>query len=151
MSDTVFQRVNGEQLHGMRGQAVCLLGKLTGVCVLHFCLVQNLFLNFLNYFYSKLDIKSQTETSFQIESADGKVVECKFKVPIRDSLSEIVEVYGNVDERGNLNCENYATFETSQLEKFGQQMVVFIYIKHTFQVLYPLRLAVEYDQKSHQA
>jgi hypothetical protein len=40
-------------------------------------------------------------------------------MPIRDSLSDIVEVYGTVDEKGNINCENYATFEPSQIENFG--------------------------------
>ena len=53
---------------------------------------------------------------------ENKSVQCKLKFPIRDSLSEIIEVYGTVDEKGNINCQNYATFEQSAIENFDMDL-----------------------------
>jgi len=47
---------------------------------------------------------------------------CKLKAPIREALSEIVEVYGEVDSECNLNCLNYACFEPSMYEKFDMDL-----------------------------
>ncbi len=92
-SANVYIRANGQMLHDVRGQNVCLLGKCT---------------------------KSNSDgRSFEIKTCDNKTVLCKLKVPIRDSLSDIVEVYGEVDDNGNINCLNYATFEQSQIDNFG--------------------------------
>jgi hypothetical protein len=52
-------------------------------------------------------------------SCDNKTVICKLKGPIREDLSDIVEVYGTVDEKGNINCLNYATFESNLTHDFG--------------------------------
>ena len=62
---------------------------------------------------------SSDQTSFDLEACDGNVVMCKLKMPIRDMLSDVIEVYGSVDEKGNLACTNYATFEPSAFENFG--------------------------------
>lgn len=58
---------------------------------------------------------------------------CKTKVPIRDALSDLVEVYGDVDERGNINCVNYATFEQNQIENFDMDLY-----NETIQMIYQL-------------
>ncbi len=92
-SSNVYIRANGQMLRSVRGQNVCLLGKC---------------------------IKSDSDgRSFEIKTCDNKNVLCKLKVPIRDQLSDIVEVYGEVDDNGNINCLNYATFEQSQIDNFG--------------------------------
>jgi hypothetical protein len=44
----------------------------------------------------------------------------KLKMPLRDVLSDIVEVYGCVDEKGFINCNNYATFDQNVYENFGR-------------------------------
>ena len=39
---------------------------------------------------------------------------------LRDILTDIVEVYGKVDERGNwINCTNYAIFDETLQSHFG--------------------------------
>jgi hypothetical protein len=41
-------------------------------------------------------------------------------VQLRDTLTDLVEVYGTVDERGNwINCINYATFHDDLITNFG--------------------------------
>ncbi len=60
--------------------------------------------------------------SFEMMSSDNQSVTVKLKVPLRESLSEIVEVYGNVDERGNIVCVNYATFDQSAISNFDMDL-----------------------------
>jgi hypothetical protein len=43
----------------------------------------------------------------------------KLKMPIRDMLSDYIEVYGQVDEKSNIACVNYATFDQSFYANFG--------------------------------
>ena len=61
------------------------------------------------------------QQSFQIETCDGKSVTVKLKMPIRDMLSDVLEIYGSVDEKGNIHCVNYATFEQAAYENFGKK------------------------------
>ena len=93
-NSNIYLRTNGENLMRIRGQNVCLLGKCTK--------------------------NSSDGKSFEIITCDNKQVLCKLKTAIRDALSELVEVYGQVDEKGNINCVNYATFDESQIKNFGK-------------------------------
>ena len=61
-------------------------------------------------------------TSFELETPDGKSTLVKLKMPIRDMLSNIVEVYGSVDEKCNIQCVNYATFEEDMINNFGKKL-----------------------------
>jgi hypothetical protein len=58
--------------------------------------------------------------SLEITAPDNKPVQVKLKIPIRDMLTDIVEIYGSVDERGNVICTNYATFDQSLIQNFGK-------------------------------
>lgn len=57
--------------------------------------------------------------SFEIISPDNKNVLVKLRTPTKEMLSDVVEVYGSVDEQGNIICMNYTTFEPSAYENFG--------------------------------
>lgn len=57
--------------------------------------------------------------SFEMVSPDNRPVTIRLKSPIRDQLSDYLEVYGSVDERGNIHCDNYTTFDASAYENFG--------------------------------
>ena len=67
-------------------------------------------------------------TSFELETPDGKSTMVKLKMPIRDMLSSIVEVYGSVDEKCNIQCVNYATFEEDMINNFGKQSLFPIFL-----------------------
>ena len=88
-----YTRVNGDMLHSFRGKNVSLLGKFSS--------------------------ESPDGMSFELISPDNKSVQVKLKVPIKETLNDFVEVYGNVDERGNINCINYTTFDSSITKNFG--------------------------------
>jgi hypothetical protein len=57
--------------------------------------------------------------SFELISPDNKTIIVKLKVPLRDSLEDIVEVYGSVDEKGNIICVNYTSFDSAMTANFG--------------------------------
>merc|ERR1712127_1087826 len=65
-------------------------------------------------------------TSFEISTCDKKTVLCKTKIPIRDALSDL-------DERGNINCVNYATFEQGQIDNFDMDLY-----NETIQMIYQI-------------
>lgn len=65
---------------------------------------------------------SPDQMSFELVSPDNRIVLVKLKVPIRDMLSEIIEVYGSVDEKGNIHCVNYTTFESSATANFDMDL-----------------------------
>ena len=58
--------------------------------------------------------------SFELISPDNKTIIVKLKVPLRDSLEDVVEVYGSVDEKGNIICVNYTSFDSSMAGNFGK-------------------------------
>lgn len=63
----------------------------------------------------------KTKISLELVSSDNRIVMIKLKVPIRDMLSGIIEVYGSVDEKGNIHCVNYTTFESSATANFDKR------------------------------
>lgn len=75
-------------------------------------------------FFSLLFYKKTLEetNAFEIETSDGKSVLVKLKQPIRDMLSSIVEVYGTVDDKCNIACLNYATFDQEAIENFDMNL-----------------------------
>ncbi|RNA34746.1 replication A 14 kDa subunit [Brachionus plicatilis] len=96
MSESIFTRVNGEMLYSFRGQNVCMMGKL-----------------------NKL---APDQMSFEITAPDNKNVLVKLRTPTREMLSDFIEVYGSVDEQGNIVCMNYTTFEPSVYENFDMDL-----------------------------
>ena len=73
-----------------------------------------------------------------MEASDGKLVTVKLKMPLRDVLSDIVEVYGVVDDRGHINCINYATFDQSVYENFGEFFVYIFIFRCLFLIFFTL-------------
>ncbi len=88
-----YTRVNGEMLFSFKGRNISLLGKLNK--------------------------EAPDGMSFELISPDNKSVQVKLKVPIKETLNDFVEVYGTVDDRGNINCINYTTFDSSISKNFG--------------------------------
>ncbi len=76
---------------------------------------------------------SPNQSSFELISPDNKKTTVNLKMPLRDTLSEIVEVYGSVDDRGNINCINYTTFDTNATQNFG--WAFFFKLNHNFSVI----------------
>lgn len=103
----VYLRVNGEMLHSFRGQNVCMIGKLNKI--------------------------SPDNMSFELTAPDNKIVNVKLKVPVRDMLSDYVEVYGSVDERGYIIGVNYTTFDNSMTDNFDMDLY-----NETLQMIYQL-------------
>ena len=62
------------------------------------------------------------KTSFELTTPDNKTTIVKLKAPLRDTLSEYVEVYGTADDVGNIDCVNYSIFEPSLTQTFGLLM-----------------------------
>ena len=71
--------------------------------------------------------------SFELITPDNKKTMVNMKVALRDTLSDFVEVYGSVDDRGNINCINYTTFETSATHNFDMDLY-----NETLQVMHQL-------------
>jgi hypothetical protein len=57
--------------------------------------------------------------SFELMSADDKKVTIKLRSPLNEMLSDIVEVYGEVNDKCEIACVNYATFEPKAISNFG--------------------------------
>lgn len=72
--------------------------------------------------------------SFEITSPDNKNVLVKLRTPTREMLSDVIEVYGSVDEQGNIVCMNYTTFEPSAYSNFGiiKNKKLFLFIFFVF-------------------
>jgi hypothetical protein len=68
---------------------------------------------------SAIFLKQSSDSAFEMCAPDETRVEIKLKVPIRDQLSEVIEVYGQVDGKGNIICTNYTTFDDSLIGNFG--------------------------------
>lgn len=79
-----------------RGQDVCVLGKIQK--------------------------QAPDQSTFELVAADGEIVMVKLKAPINERLSNIVEVYGKVDERGSLICTDMATFEEHLIQNFDMDL-----------------------------
>jgi hypothetical protein len=75
--------------------------------------------NAIYFWFNKL---SSDQQSFELEASDGKIITCKLKSPIKDMLTEIVEVYGEVDEKCNIHCSNYCTFDSCLTSNFGKSL-----------------------------
>ena len=56
--------------------------------------------------------------SFTMTSPDNTEVKVKLRSPTKEMLSDVLEVYGSVDEHGNIICMNYTTFEPSMYANF---------------------------------
>ena len=114
-SAPVHLRVNGSMLYDYKGKHVSLLGKSSKVG--SFKTLSDI------YRYSSLiSILMQVmsdQMSFELISSDGKCVLVKLKMALKEELTPFVEVYGVVDERGHINCVDYATFDDSITNNFG--------------------------------
>merc|ERR1712115_533309 len=106
-NSNVYLRANGQMLQNFRGQKVCLLGKL-----------------------SKTASDCQ---SFEIKTCDNKTVQCKLKAPVREALSDLVEVYGEVTSECDIHCLDYAVFEPDQINNFDMDLY-----NETVQMIYQL-------------
>lgn len=95
----------------MKGRNVCILGKLANVSI-YKCSKRRLDVLIFKF-------QQQSDSQFEITSADNLTVLIKLKMPIRDTLSDIIEVYGTVDAKGHIICTNYATFDDQVISKFG--------------------------------
>ena len=92
----IYTRVNGEQLQEYKGRNVCLLGRPHQ--------------------------RSADTNQFELTTSDNKKVLIKLKASIRDQLSDVVEVYGEVDEKGNINAVNYSTFDEHLIQNFDMEL-----------------------------
>lgn len=61
--------------------------------------------------------------SFEMTTPDNRQVTVKLNKPICDMMSDFVEVYGSVNERGNIICTNYSTFEPMYYANFGNNII----------------------------
>ncbi|CAF0847051.1 unnamed protein product [Brachionus calyciflorus] len=93
---SAYIRVTGKMLDNYRGQNVCLIGKL-----------------------NKL---AGDQMSFEMTTPDEQQILVKLRAPTREMLSDIVEVYGSVDEKGNIVCMNYTTFEPSMYQNLDMDL-----------------------------
>ncbi|XP_013399104.1 uncharacterized protein LOC106165443 [Lingula anatina] len=95
-SQDIRHRVNASMLHTFQGDNVALMGVVKEI--------------------------DNNGTSFQMESSDGQSVHIILNEPLSEDLTSLlVEVHGVVDNRNNINCQNYVPFTPEVTQSFDME------------------------------